>query len=641
MEQEDKRRELRQKAMRLPLSPGVYLMHNKAGDIIYIGKAKALKNRVSQYFGSEKNHDAKVRRMVSNVDWFEYILCDSEFEALVLESSLIKQNQPKYNILLKDDKGYSYIRVSGGPWPRITEVKKVEDDGAKYIGPYLSSWSIKQTIDSARKIFKLPDCTRKFPQDFGKGRPCLNYYIKQCCAPCRGRVSEAEYNEAFQEALDFIKGGSSTSVKALTAKMEEAAENMEFELAARLRDRIAAINKMKERQKVVASKIEEQDVFALAQGETHTAFEVFRFTGGKLSDRESFLTEGCQPDPEARSEFLRQYYAIRDRVPPVVTIDGPVEDAELVARWLSEKRGKSVKLHVPQRGEQAQLVQMCRQNAAESIARQAGSTGRDASALDELRRLLGLEKVPAYIECYDISNLQGGENVAGMVVFENGRPLKSAYRKFKIQTVTGQDDYGSMREVIRRRFTEYYARQQQGDTQGFGRLPDLVLLDGGKGHVAAVEPVLQEMGVNVPLFGLVKDDKHRTRAIALSGGEIAIQSNRRAFTLLSTIQDEVHRFAIGYHRQQRKKAAVSSTLTSIPGIGQARAKALLKHFKTVAAIGQADLKELEEAPSMTQPAARRVYQFFHGEPENEAPGGENTPILREKTAVPAQKPGKN
>ena len=641
MEQEDKRRELRQKAMRLPLSPGVYLMHNKAGEIIYIGKAKALKNRVSQYFGSEKNHDAKVRRMVSNVDWFEYILCDSEFEALVLESSLIKQNQPKYNILLKDDKGYSYIRVSGGPWPRITEVKKVEDDGAKYIGPYLSSWSIKQTIDSARKIFKLPDCTRKFPQDFGKGRPCLNYYIKQCCAPCRGRVSEAEYNEAFQEALDFIKGGSSTSVKALTAKMEEAAENMEFELAARLRDRIAAINKMKERQKVVASRVEEQDVFALAQGETHTAFEVFRFTGGKLSDRESFLTEGCQPDPEARSEFLRQYYAIRDRVPPVVTIDGPVEDAELVARWLSEKRGKSVKLHVPQRGEQAQLVQMCRQNAAESIARQAGSTGRDASALDELRRLLGLEKVPAYIECYDISNLQGGENVAGMVVFENGRPLKSAYRKFKIQTVTGQDDYGSMREVIRRRFTEYYAHQQQGDTQGFGRLPDLVLLDGGKGHVAAVQPVLREMGVNVPLFGLVKDDKHRTRAIALSGGEIAIQSNRRAFTLLSTIQDEVHRFAIGYHRQQRKKAAVSSTLTSIPGIGEARAKALLKHFKTVAAIGQADLKELEEAPSMTQPAARRVYQFFHGEPENEAPGGENTPILREKTAVPAQKPGKN
>ena len=613
MEQEDKRRELRQKAMRLPLSPGVYLMHNKAGEIIYIGKAKALKNRVSQYFGSEKNHDAKVRRMVSNVDWFEYILCDSEFEALVLESSLIKQNQPKYNILLKDDKGYSYIRVSPGPWPRMTEVKKVEEDGAKYIGPYMSSWSIKQTIDSARKIFRLPDCSRKFPQDFGKGRPCLNYYIKQCCAPCRGRVSEEEYNEAFQEAMDFIKGGSSASVKVLTERMEQAAENLEFELAARLRDRINAIEMMGARQKVVASRVEEQDVFALAQGETHTAFEVFRFTGNRLSDRESFLTEGCQPDPEARSEFLRQYYAIRDRVPPLVVLDGEVEDEELLVRWLSEKRGKTVRLLVPQRGDQAQLVQMCRKNAAESIARQTGGSGRDASALDELRRLLGLEKAPAYIESYDISNLAGGENVAGMVVFENGRPLKSAYRKFKIKTVEGQDDYGSMREVIRRRFQEYCVCQEKGEAEGFGRLPDLILLDGGKGHVAAVQPLLEEMGIEVPLFGMVKDDRHRTRAIAQGGGEIAISSYRRAYTLVSSIQDEVHRFAIGYHRQQRKKSAISSTLTSIPGIGEARAKALLKHFKTVTAVSEADLAELEGAPGMTKPAARRVWEHFHPE----------------------------
>lgn len=612
-EQEEKKRELRQKAMKLPLLPGVYLMHNKAGEIIYIGKAKALKNRVSQYFGSEKNHEEKVRRMVSNVDWFEYIITDSEFEALVLESSLIKQNQPKYNILLKDDKGYSYIRISGGPWPRISEVKKIENDGAKYIGPYMSFWSIRQTIDSAQKIFKLPSCGRKFPQDFGKGRPCLNYYIKQCCAPCRGKVSEQEYNEAFQEALDFIKGGGTTSVKALTAKMEEAAQNMEFELAARLRDRIAAINKMKERQKVVASRVKEQDVFALAQGETHTAFEVFRFTGGKLSDRESFLTEGCQPDPEARSEFLRQYYAIRDRIPPVVAMDGPVEDEELIVRWLSEKRGKSVKITVPQRGEQHQLVQMCRSNAAESIARHTGTSGRDASALDELRRLLGLEKAPAYIESYDISNQQGADNVAGMVVFENGRPLKSAYRKFKIKTVSGQDDYGSMREVIRRRFEEYKVHQAEEDGEGFGRLPDLILLDGGKGHVAAVQPVLDEMGIHVPLFGMVKDDKHRTRAIALTGGEIAISSTRRAFTLVSSIQDEVHRFAIGYHRQQRKKSSISSTLTSIEGIGETRAKALMKYFKTVAAVSEADLKELEEAPGMTKPAALRVYRFFHEE----------------------------
>ena len=609
----EKKKELRRKSMKLPLSPGVYLMHDKSGQIIYIGKAKALKNRVSQYFGSEKNHDNKVRRMVSHVDWFEYIVCDSEFEALVLESSLIKQNQPKYNILLKDDKGYSYIRVSPGPWPRMTEVKKVEEDGAKYIGPYMSSWSIKQTIDSARKIFRLPDCSRKFPQDFGKGRPCLNYYIKQCCAPCRGRVSEEEYNEAFQEAMDFIKGGSSASVKVLTERMEQAAENLEFELAARLRDRINAIEMMGARQKVVASRVEEQDVFALAQGETHTAFEVFRFTGNRLSDRESFLTEGCQPDPEARSEFLRQYYAIRDRVPPLVVLDGEVEDEELLVRWLSEKRGKTVRLLVPQRGDQAQLVQMCRKNAAESIARQTGGSGRDASALDELRRLLGLEKAPAYIESYDISNLAGGENVAGMVVFENGRPLKSAYRKFKIKTVEGQDDYGSMREVIRRRFQEYCVCQEKGEAEGFGRLPDLILLDGGKGHVAAVQPLLEEMGIEVPLFGMVKDDRHRTRAIAQGGGEIAISSYRRAYTLVSSIQDEVHRFAIGYHRQQRKKSAISSTLTSIPGIGEARAKALLKHFKTVTAVSEADLAELEGAPGMTKPAARRVWEHFHPE----------------------------
>ena len=624
MERDQKKKELRRKAMKLPLSPGVYLMHDKSGQIIYIGKAKALKNRVSQYFGSEKNHDNKVRRMVANVDWFEYIVTDSEFEALVLESSLIKQNQPKYNILLKDDKGYSYIRVSPGPWPRITEVKKVEDDGAKYIGPYMSSWSIKETINSARKIFKLPDCNRKFPQDFGKGRPCLNYYIKQCCAPCRGKVSEAEYNEAFQEALDFIKGGSSTSVKTLTEKMEQAAENLEFELAARLRDRLNAIGMMRARQKVVASRVEEQDVFALAQGDAHTAFEVFRFTGNKLSDRESFLTEGLEPDPEARSEFLRQYYAIRDRVPPLVVLDGEVEDEELLTQWLSQRRGKAVKILVPQRGDQYQLVQMCRKNAAEHIARQAGTPGRDASALDELRRLLGLEKVPAYIESYDISNLAGGENVAGMVVFENGRPLKPAYRKFKIKTVTGQDDYGSMREVIRRRFEEYKACQRKGEEDGFGRMPDLILLDGGKGHVAAVQPILDEMGFDVPLFGMVKDDKHRTRAIALTGGEIAISSHRRAFTLVSSIQEEVHRYAIGYHRQQRKKTAVSSTLTSIPGIGETRAKALMKHFKTVTAISEADLAELEGAPGMTKPAARRVWEHFH--PEAGQQGGNSGEI---------------
>ena len=306
-EREEKRRELRAKALQLPLTPGVYIMHDKSGEIIYIGKAKALKNRVSQYFGSEKNHDAKVRQMVSNVDYFEYILTDSEFEALVLESSLIKQHQPKYNILLKDDKGYCYIRVSGGEWPRLSAVLQKEDDGAKYIGPYLSYWSIRETVDAARKIFKLPDCNKKFPRDMGKSRPCLNFYIDQCCAPCRGRIRGEDYIEAFQQALDFVKGGSGTSIRELTKRMEQAAEDLDFELAARLRDRINALQKLRDRQKVVESRVPEQDVIALAQGESRTAFEVFRFTGGKLTDRESFITQGTGSDPEVRSEFLRQY----------------------------------------------------------------------------------------------------------------------------------------------------------------------------------------------------------------------------------------------------------------------------------------------------------------------------------------------
>lgn len=604
-------KELRKKAMKLPLHPGVYIMHSRDDTIIYIGKAKALKNRVSQYFGSDKNHNEKVRRMVSNVEYFEYILTDSEFEALILESSLIKQHQPKYNILLKDDKGYSYIKVTAGDWPRISETKQVLNDGAKYIGPYLSAWTIKDTVEEARKIFRLPSCTRKFPQEIGRGRPCLNYYIKQCCAPCCGHVSQKEYNEAVQEALDFIRGGTSDSVRTLTEKMNEAAENLDFELAARIRDRITAINKLKERQKVVASRVPEQDVIALVLGGEKVSIQVFRFAGGRLYDRESFLLNADDEPEQIRSEFVMQYYSMRDKIPPVITIDGPVNDDGVLEEWLTKKAERRVKFHIPQKGEQKQLVEMCRTNAAEALAQAMGrATGRETSALDELRQLLNLPKTPEYIESYDISNLAGGENVAGMIVFENGRPLKSAYRKFKIKTVVGQDDYGSMREVIRRRFEEYRAADKP---EGFGRLPDLILLDGGKGHVGAIRPLLREMGIDVPVYGMVKDDKHRTRAITEDGGEIAIQSTRAVFTLVSSIQDEVHRFAIGYHRQQRKKATISTTLTSIPGIGETRAKALMKHFTTIRAVSEATEEMLEETPGMNAPAARAVYRYFHSE----------------------------
>lgn len=608
-EQDKHKKELRARAMRLPLSPGVYLMHDKTGKVIYVGKAKALKNRVSQYFGSEKNHDAKVRRMVANVDTFEYILTDSEFEALVLECSLIKQYSPKYNILLKDDKGYHYIRVSSGPWPRISEAKQIAEDGAEYIGPYISSWSVKQSVDEALKIFRLPSCNRSFPKDIGKGRPCLYYYIKQCCAPCRGKISEAEYREYVAEALEFLRGGSAKSVRGLTEKMSEAAENLEFERAARLRDRISAIRKMGERQKVVASRVKEQDVIALTQGAEKSCFEVFRFQNGRLCDRETFLMGETGGAPEARSEFLERYYSMRDRIPPRVALDGPLENTELLSEWLTERAGRKVAITVPQKGEQARLVEMCRSNAAEQLAQTTGRTGREASALDELARLLGLAEPPGYIESYDISNLAGGENVAGMVVFENGRPLRSAYRKFKIRTVTGQDDYASMREVVARRLEEYKKNQDSGE--GFGRLPDLILLDGGKGQISAVRPVLEEAGVEIPLFGMVKDDKHRTRAIAKDGGEISITSSRSAFTLVSSIQEEVHRFAIGYHRQLRKKTSITSSLTAIEGIGPARAKALLKHFKTVAAIRDAELDALSAVSGMTKATAEQVYFSFH------------------------------
>ena len=612
-----KLKELRAKAMALPLQPGVYLMHDKSDKIIYVGKAKALKNRVSQYFGSDKNHQEKVKQMVLHVDHFEYIVTDSEFEALVLENSLIKQYQPKYNILLKDDKGYSYIKITSGPWPKITEAKQIVNDGSKYIGPYMSSWSIKETIDEARKIFRLPSCNRKFPQDFGKGRPCLNYYIKQCCAPCRGHVKQQEYNEAVEEALEFIKGGSSTSVKNLTERMNEAAENLEFELAGRIRDRIAAIKKMREKQKVVESRIREQDVMAVAMGNTKSVIAVLKFENGRLFDREDFSFTDVEDFAELRGEFIRQYYSSRDRIPPQITCDGEVEDMELLEEWLSRKAGRKVIIHIPQKGDQLRLVEMCRSNAAEKLSEGSERTGKELNALDELARLLGLKSPPEYIESYDISNLAGGENVAGMIVFKNGRPFKSSYRKFKIKTVEGQDDYGSMRDVIYRRFMEY--KEHRGEDEGFGRLPDLILLDGGKGHVAAVRPLLQQMGISVPVYGMVKDDKHRTRAIAEDGGEIAINSNRQAFTLISTIQDEVHRYAIGFHRQQRKKNTVSTTLTSIEGIGETRAKALMKHFRTVKAISEADLEELQNAPGMNKPAGKKVYEYFHGKNSDENP----------------------
>ena len=609
-----KMQELRKKAMALPLLPGVYIMHDKSGEIIYIGKAKALKNRVSQYFGSQNNHAEKVRRMVDNVDDFEYIITDSEFEALILECSLIKQHTPKYNILLKDDKGYSYIRVSSGDWGRITYVLQKKDDGAQYIGPYKSSYYVKSAVEEANKIFMLPTCNRRFPQDFRKGRPCLNYHIKQCMAPCTGRVKLKDYKESLAQALDFLKGGSSNSIKQLTAQLEDAAENLEFERAARIRDKINAVKKMGEKQKVVANKVLDEDVIASFTDDGKICFQVFRFEGGRLFDRESFIFDSGDSESEYE-EFLLSYYTIRNDVPKNIALDKEFDGIEAIAQWLSEKRGNKVNVTVPQRGEQAQLVSMCRSNAAEALAQKKGATVREYGVLEELKETLGLEKLPEYIESYDISNLAGTENVAGMIVYKNGKSLKSAYKKFKIKGFEGQDDYASMAEVITRRFDEYYKAEDK--TEGFGKLPDLILLDGGKGQVAAVKQVLERMNIDVPLFGMVKDDKHRTRAVTGDGGEIAISSKRALFTFLSKMQDEVHRFAIGYHHARRSKNTFKSSLTNIDGVGEVRAKSLLKYFRTIDNISKADLTELENAPKMTKDSALAVYRYFHTEDEGQ------------------------
>lgn len=604
--------ELRKKAMALPLLPGVYIMHGKGGEIIYIGKAKALKNRVSQYFGSQNNHAEKVRRMVDNVEDFEYIITDSEFEALILECSLIKQHTPKYNILLKDDKGYSYIRISPGDWGKISYTLQKNDDGATYIGPYKSSYYVKSAVEEANKIFMLPTCGRVFPRDFRKGRPCLNYHIKQCMAPCTGRVKLSDYKESLAQALDFLKGGSTNSVKQLTAQMEQAAENLEFERAARIRDKINAVKKMGEKQKVVANKVLDEDVIASFTDSGKICFHIFRFEGGRLFDRESFIFDSGDTESEYE-EFLLSYYTMRNDIPKNLALDKSFEGMDTVTQWLSQKRGSKVSVTVPQRGEQAQLVSMCRSNAAETLAQKKGATVREFGVLEELKETLGLEKLPEYIEAYDISNLAGTENVAGMIVYKNGKPLKSAYKKFKIKGFDGQDDYASMSEVISRRFDEYYKSEKSGE--GFGKLPDLILLDGGKGQVAAVKQTLDNMNISVPLFGMVKDDKHRTRAITGEGGEIAISSKRSLFVFLSKLQDEVHRFAIGYHHARRKKNTFKSSLTNIDGVGEVRAKSLLKYFRTIENISRADLTELENAPKMTKDSALAVYRYFNSDSE--------------------------
>ena len=609
--------ELRKKANTLPMEPGVYLMRDRRGEIIYVGKAKKLKNRVTSYFRGVEHHLPKVYRMVEQVQDFDYIVTDSEFEALVLECSLIKLHSPKYNILLKDDKGYHYVCVTKEPYPRIKLAMQKADDGNEYIGPFVSSMVVKQTVEEANRVFLLPTCRRKFPEDFGKERPCLNFHIHQCMGVCRGKITPEAYREVLDEALQFIRSGGVQSVEVLTERMQQAAEALDFERAARYRDRISAIRRITEQQKVIEFPHESLDVLGWVQGEDKIYCSLLVLREGRLRDKKDFSFD-CMAEPEEIvTEFLLSYYMQAEAAPAEVFLDRELPDRALLEQLLREHRGKKIQFTVPQRGESRKLCQMAQNNAAQELARDTNRTGREIAALTELGRLLGLSHPPDYIEAFDISNIGGSTIVGGMTVFRRGRPEKRLYKKFTIRDMAAPDDYAAMEQMLTRRLTHYKEAAENGKKDGFETLPDLWLIDGGAGQVAAAKKAAAQFGVEIPTFGMVKDDRHRTRAIRAENEEIAIRSSQSVFRLITAIQDETHRYAISFSRKKHRKTGFASVLTGVPGIGEQRAAKLLKHFKSMAAVKAADEETLAAAPGMTRPAAEALYRYLHqaeGEP---------------------------
>ncbi len=616
--------ELYQKACMLPMLPGVYIIRDKTDTIIYIGKAKRLRVRVSQYFREGVPHDNKVTQMIAHAFSFDVIVCQSEFEALVLEASQIKAHTPKYNILLKDDKGYSYIKITREEWPRLSFVLQKEEDGAEYIGPYTSAFAAREMAESAMDAFLLPRCGKRFPQDIGKGRPCLNAHIGKCMGVCSGKIRCEEYNQAVKNAARLIRYGKKDILKTLRQRMEEASERLEFETAALLRDQIAAITKLSAGQKVVVDPDVEMDVIALAGTPRSVCAAVLRFREGRLTDKREFVFHDTADVDAVREEFLPRYYLDDEQVPRVVAVDELPPDADALRQALSEKRGSEVQLYTPQRGDKAHLIEMAHTNAVERLARESGRYAREEKLLDELAQVLGLAAPPRWIESYDISNWGDGSSVCGMVTFRDGKPYKAGYRRFKMRTVAGTDDYASLAETMARRAAEYdkhTALAAEGTPSGnaFGEKPDLFLMDGGKGQVSAARQALAGTALaDVPLYGMVKDDHHRTRAIVDGAGrEIAINMNRGTFTFITAIQDETHRFANEYRKQQMKKKSYSSTLTELPGVGPKTAKALLAQFKTVGAVREASVEQLCQTPGVGPRMAEKIYETFH-------PAGEET-----------------
>ncbi len=597
---------LREKTSKLTASPGVYIMKNREGGIIYIGKAKNLKKRVTSYFRENPDHTPKVAAMVSKVHDYDFIVTDSEFEALVLECSLIKQHKPRYNILLKDDKGYSYIHVSDEEYPRITTEKNTAEKG-RYLGPYTSSYITKEAVNETNRVFMLPTCRKKFPQDFRKERPCLNYHIKNCMGVCRGRISAEEYRSIIDEAVEFIRSGSAASVERMEAEMNKAAEELEFEKAAMLRDRISAIKKASEKQKMVGSGVESADVIGIAEYNGGVYISVLMYRENRLYDKAVFDMEKSDSEEDILSTFMVQFYHGRSDIPRIIAVDHIPAEEELIQKLLENQAKKSVKIHHAQRGRLLDLLKLAKSNSAEYAALKSNRTGKEVIALEQLAKCLGLANPPKIIEAYDISNLSSESMVAGMVVFEDGRPQKKAYKKFTVKEQQFQNDYGSMHEVLKRRLLHIV--NQEGD-EFFTRKPDLILLDGGTGHVHAVEPILKELELDIPLFGMVKDDKHRTRAIATGGREIQINNLQAAFNLVTKIQDEVHRFSVSFMHSKHKKKTYSSELLTVKGIGEKKAAKILMKFKTRDNLRRASIEELAVTAGISTETAKELWEVI-------------------------------
>ncbi len=609
---------------KLPAKPGVYIMHDKHDTIIYVGKAISLKNRVRQYFQNSRNLTPKIQQMVTRIQYFEYIITDSELEALVLESNLIKEHRPKYNTMLKDDKNYPYIKVTvQEAYPRILFARERGKDKAKYFGPYTSAKSVKDTIELIRKIYFTRSCNRNLPKDIGKERPCLYYHIKQCKAPCQGYISEADYRESVNQVLEFLNGNFSLVTKQLEQKMSEAAMNMEYETAAEYRDLINSVKQISEKQKITSGEFEDRDILASASAGDEAVVQVFFIRNGKLIGREHFYLTGVEHETKnsVMTSFVKQFYAGTPFIPRELILSEALEDQEVIEEWLSSKRGQKVYIKVPVKGEKERLVELARKNAsmvlqqdAEKIKREEAKTIGALGVIGDMLNIPGLSR----IEAFDISNISGFESVGSMVVYENGKPKRNDYRKFKIKGVKGPDDYASMQEVLTRRLTHGLREEEElkeknldAEYGSFNRYPDLIMMDGGKGQVNIAEKVLAGLNMNIPVCGMVKDDNHRTRGLLYHNEEIPLDHNSEAFKLITRIQDETHRFAIEYHRQLRGKKQVHSILDDIEGIGTTRRRALMKHYQSLESIKAASIEELAAVATMNMRSAKQVYDFFH------------------------------